>query len=121
MGRAAIELRPYGHFGGGLNSSSPRTRVAPTRSVWAGWPLPPAASESSRQETLNPLDVDQWCFYVVPTAVLENRVRSQYSITLPSLEKISTSIGYCALRDAVRNPSKHPKPDGLKLLKSRTQ
>jgi hypothetical protein len=35
--------------------------------------------------TLNPLDLDQWSFFVVPTKVLDARTRSQHSITLPSL------------------------------------
>lgn len=38
------------------------------------------------QATLNPLDVSQWCFFVVPTWFLDQRVRSQHSITLASLE-----------------------------------
>jgi hypothetical protein len=40
------------------------------------------------QTTLNPLDVSQWEFYVVPTAVLDRRERSQQSITLPSLRAL---------------------------------
>jgi hypothetical protein len=39
--------------------------------------------------TLDPLDLDQWRFYVMPTAVLNQRTRSQHSITLPSLEKMN--------------------------------
>jgi hypothetical protein len=40
------------------------------------------------QATLDPLDLDQWEFYVLPTAVLDARERSQHSITLPSLKAL---------------------------------
>ncbi len=40
------------------------------------------------QATVDPLDLDQWEFYVVPTAVLDARQRSQHSITLPSLKAL---------------------------------
>jgi hypothetical protein len=49
------------------------------------------------QATLYPLNLDQWEFYVVPTAVLDARERSQHSITLPSLKALHgepvTSLG----------------------------
>jgi hypothetical protein len=35
--------------------------------------------------TIDPLNVEQWRFYVLPTAVLNARTRSQHSITLNSL------------------------------------
>ncbi|MGO9271519.1 MAG: hypothetical protein ACLQOO_14870 [Terriglobia bacterium] len=38
--------------------------------------------------TIDPLNLDQWEFYVVPTAVLDKRTRSQHSITLKSLQRI---------------------------------
>lgn len=40
------------------------------------------------QATLDPLDVAQWEFYVIPTAWLDQRSRSQHSITLPSLRAL---------------------------------
>jgi hypothetical protein len=45
-----------------------------------------AHQESKR--TLNPLDLDQWSFFPVPTRVLDGRVRSQHSITLKSLRAL---------------------------------
>lgn len=53
------------------------------------------------QSTLNPLDLAQWKFYVVPTAWLDARERSQHSITLPSLRSAFDSVMFCDLRDAV--------------------
>jgi hypothetical protein len=51
--------------------------------------------------TVNPLDLDQWTFYVLPTAVLEGHIRSQNSITLARLAGLTTAIGFSELREAV--------------------
>lgn len=60
-----------------------------------------ALLRNTEQESLNPLDVDQWRFYVVPTHVLNARTRSQQSITLNSLEALVNSVAYDGLRAAV--------------------
>lgn len=49
--------------------------------------------------TVNPLDLDQWAFYVLPTAVLD--ARSQQSITLKTLQGLTVAVGSAELRDAV--------------------
>jgi hypothetical protein len=41
------------------------------------------------KETLNALDLDQWEFYVLSTAVLDRRTRSQHSITLKTLQELA--------------------------------
>lgn len=41
------------------------------------------------KSTIDPLNVDQWKFYVVPTSDLNARKRSQHSITLSSLEVLA--------------------------------
>jgi hypothetical protein len=52
--------------------------------------------------TIDPLNLGQWQFYVLPTAVLNARKRSQHSITLPSLMALcGTGLSYAALRAAV--------------------
>ncbi len=54
------------------------------------------------QATLDPLDVSQWRFFVVPTFHLDSRKRSQYSITLPSLEALAGEpVGFDALAKTV--------------------
>jgi hypothetical protein len=54
--------------------------------------------------TIDPLDVRQWQFYVLPTRVLDGRERSQHSITLKTLEKLSGKpVDYFHLADAVRD------------------
>jgi hypothetical protein len=70
------------------------------RLLWSeteGWTLTATRSadvyvlallEHKTQETIDPLDLDQWSFFVVPTQVLNQRQRSQHSITLPSLAKL---------------------------------
>ena len=51
--------------------------------------------------TVNPLDLDQWAFYVLPTAVLDGRTRSQHSITLRTLEGLTAAVSFGGLRQAV--------------------
>jgi hypothetical protein len=62
------------------------------------------------QESLDPLDVSQWMFYVLPTVVLDNRKRSQHSITLPSLEKLAgDGVKFRGLAQAVRDAAQIQK------------
>lgn len=52
--------------------------------------------------TVDPLNLDQWRFYVLPTSVLDARKRSQHSITLKSLENLcSGAVTYVELPKAV--------------------
>lgn len=53
------------------------------------------------QATLDPLDLSQWEFYAVPTAWLDDRTRSQHSITLPSLRREFAPLPFASLRDGV--------------------
>ncbi len=47
------------------------------------------------KKSIDPLNVNQWKFFVVPTVKLDNRTRSQHSITLKSLESITGgSVGF---------------------------
>ena len=43
----------------------------------------------SDQTTIDPLNVDQWHFFVLPTTVLDSRTRSQHSIALRTLTTLS--------------------------------
>jgi len=70
------------------------------------------------KSTIDPLNVDQWEFYVVPTATLDARTRSQYGITLPTLKELankglaSESVTYGELHDTVKrfvDPRNRPK------------
>jgi hypothetical protein len=56
------------------------------------------------KETIDPLDVDQWDFYVLSTAALDGRERSQYGITLPTLRnrKGAGPFTYSELQAAVQ-------------------
>ncbi len=59
------------------------------------------------KRTIDPLNVNQWQFYLVPTSKLDERMRSQHSITLKSLEQLSggavhyTALHETALREAL--------------------
>jgi hypothetical protein len=54
------------------------------------------------KSTVNPLDLDQWMFYVLPTSVLDARTRSQHSITLKTLEELTAAVGFSELRETVQ-------------------
>ena len=55
------------------------------------------------QSTLDPMDLSQWEFYVLPTLALDNRTRSQHSITLPSLRKLAgTPVSFYGVEEAVK-------------------
>jgi hypothetical protein len=54
------------------------------------------------RQTIDPMNLAQWTFYVVPTKALDDRERSQHSITLRSLEKLAGSaVTFGELRSAV--------------------
>jgi len=58
------------------------------------------------QQTVNPLDVSQWEFFVLPTVVLDARERSQHSITLPSLRRLAEPVSFHELPRAVAEAGK---------------
>ena len=51
--------------------------------------------------TIDPLDLDQWQFYVLPTAQLEERKGSQSSISLSALTELTAPVPFDELRGAV--------------------
>ncbi len=61
-----------------------------------------ALLKHEEQETIDPLNIDQWHFYVLPTAKLDQRERSQHSITLNTLKDLSGGeVTYGGLREKV--------------------
>ncbi len=56
--------------------------------------------------TVDPMNVNQWQFYVLPTSELNSRKRSQHSITLKSLEKLTDPLSFLEISEAVRIASK---------------
>ncbi|MFZ1074145.1 MAG: hypothetical protein WAO21_12030 [Verrucomicrobiia bacterium] len=68
-----------------------------------------ALLKEKHKKLLNPLDVMQWDFYVLPTEILNKRKRSQHSITLNSLSELTNAIKYYHLRKAVQNTQTRPK------------
>ncbi|QQS35138.1 MAG: hypothetical protein IPM56_12875 [Ignavibacteriales bacterium] len=55
------------------------------------------------QETLDPLKMEQWDFYVLPTFKLDLHKKSESSITLNSLKKLTSSVNYHDLRIEIDN------------------
>ena len=59
------------------------------------------------KSTVDPLNVNQWRFYVLPTRILDERTRSQHSITLKTLERLSSgSVLFQELRITVQKAFK---------------
>jgi hypothetical protein len=51
--------------------------------------------------TVEPLNLDQWEFYVLATEVLNQRLGSQKSVTLSSLQKLCAAVPYAGIKAAV--------------------
>jgi hypothetical protein len=58
------------------------------------------------QSTLNPLNMDQWEFYVLATKQLTEYTRSQHSITLKSLQSLTEIVHYNSLKAEIINKHK---------------
>jgi hypothetical protein len=59
------------------------------------------------KRSVDPLNLDQWTFYVLRTALLDARTRSQHSITLKTLERLSGGpVDYHGLGTRVAEVSK---------------
>lgn len=53
------------------------------------------------KNTIDPLKLEQWDFYVLPNYRLDNYQRSQSSITINSLEKLTNPKKYSELKDEI--------------------
>jgi len=53
------------------------------------------------QLSIDPLKLDQWEFYVLPTTQLNNYERGKSSIALSSLQKLTDKIGYNKLKEKI--------------------
>jgi hypothetical protein len=54
------------------------------------------------KQTVDPLSLDQWEFYVLPTKELNNYTRSQHSITLKSLRGLTKPVCYDRLNEEIK-------------------
>ena len=61
------------------------------------------------QSTIDPLKMEQWDFYVLPTFRLDNYERSQSSITLNYLRKMTVSIKYEDLKNEIEKAFEEQK------------
>lgn len=55
------------------------------------------------KSTVDPLNLNQWEFYVLATEELNNYTRSQHSITLNSLKRLTDAVGYDRLDHEIKN------------------
>lgn len=58
------------------------------------------------QSTLNPLNLDQWEFYVLTTTQLAEYTRSQHAITLKSLQNLTEFVHYNRLKEEMIKKNK---------------
>lgn len=56
--------------------------------------------------TINPLNLNHWDFYILATHELNNYTRSQHSITLKSLQKLTCAIKYNEIDEMVKLKNK---------------
>jgi len=61
------------------------------------------------QSTIDPLKMEQWDFYILSTYQLDNYKRSQSSITLNSLKKLTDPKRYSELKDEIIRADKEQK------------
>ena len=54
------------------------------------------------KQTVNPLDLNQWSFYVLATKELNGYTRSQHSITLKSLQRLTQPVIYTQLNSEIQ-------------------
>ncbi|MDR0682549.1 MAG: hypothetical protein LBG15_11990 [Dysgonamonadaceae bacterium] len=66
------------------------------------------------RETINPLKLEQWEFYVVKTAVLDEKYKNQISISLNDLQKLTNSIPYHKLKSEIYS-QKHREAEHINL------
>lgn len=60
-----------------------------------------ALLKHKEKDTINPMILEQWGFYVVSTEVINNYKRSEHSITLKSLQKLTDEIGFEQIKEEV--------------------
>lgn len=54
------------------------------------------------KQTVQPLNLDHWEFYVLATSELNNYTRSQHSITINSLKRLTNSVDYENLNNEIK-------------------
>lgn len=58
--------------------------------------------KDKNQKNINPLKLEQWSFFVLPTYRIDKYTRSQISITLNSLLSLTKEIPYSELNEEIR-------------------
>ena len=54
------------------------------------------------KQTVDPLNMNHWEFYVMATSEIDNYTRSNHSITLKSLQKLTSAVNYDKLNEAIK-------------------
>jgi hypothetical protein len=59
------------------------------------------------KKTVDPLNMEQWSFYVISTSTINKIFKERKSISLKSLEKITSRIEYSQLKEKIINEAKN--------------
>jgi hypothetical protein len=57
------------------------------------------------QEGIDPLDLDQWVFYVLPTITLNEKMKDKASLSLTELERLCKKVKYDEIHSEVKKIS----------------
>jgi len=68
------------------------------------------------QSTLNPLNLDQWEFYVLATKQLSEYTRNQKTLSLKSLLKLTNSVHYNCLNEEIIKRNESNKQSDSEIL-----
>jgi hypothetical protein len=63
--------------------------------------------------TVNPLDLDQWSFYAVPTAKLEERIGRRRSLSLKTVRELAPGLRGRPARSRLAH-AQHDNPVGVR-------
>jgi len=97
----SFSIKPARYFDAGTNIISEPTRHA---DLYVFCHL-----KHKDQNTIEPLKMEQWDFYVLPTCRLDNYERSQSSITINSLKKMTDPKKYRELKKEIMKAYKEQK------------
>ena len=97
----SFSIKPARYFDSGTNIMSESTRHA---DLYVFCHL-----KHKDQNTIEPLKMEQWDFYVLPTCRLDNYERSQSSITINSLKKMTDPKKYRELKNEIMKAYKEQK------------
>ncbi len=94
LSRISFSIKPTRYWNSDTNKQSKRPRLNADVYVFC-------LLKHRDKATIDPLQLDQWEFYVLSRAEIKDYKRSQHSIILKSLSNLTGAIRYDSLKEAV--------------------